>query len=296
MVDYGLFTFVNGVIKMKKVFSGIFLAMIVIIIASPTHAANIQIKVDGVTITSDVNPESKSNRTMVPLRVISESIGANVKWSDSQVTLTKNDMEVILKLNSNKVLKNGKTEFLDVKPYMKNNRTFVPMRFIAETFGSSVNYKNDIVTIDTKPFVIDGVKVKALQQEYHYFMGGIVEQINGNGYNETIYNMFIKNKGSKVEPPSDYTWSIHNTVSGGYYKNRQFDFLDYDGNSIKTFDLYTLVQSHDEILPSSPLALIHVPTENQWYLFNESAKEDIYELINRAGQNGFVTVISNTLP
>ena len=280
---------------MKKVFSGIFLALIVIITSSPTYAANIQIKIDGVTIASDMNPEIKNNRTMVPLRVISENLGANVNWSDSQVKITKNDMQVILKLNNHKVVKNGKTELLDAKPYVKNNRTFVPMRFLAETFGSNVNYINDIVTIDTKPFVIDGVKVKALQYEYHQVMGGVIEQIKGNGYYEAIYNMIIENKGSKVEPPSDYTWSFHSTIPGGYYKVGQYDFLDEKENIIESFDIYTLVQVFDE-LPSKPLALIHVPSEDQWYLFSEHAKSAIYNLIDRALVNGFVTVISNTVP
>ena len=43
--------------------------------SSPTYAADFHIKVDGVTIASDVKPEVKSNRTMVPLRVISENLG-----------------------------------------------------------------------------------------------------------------------------------------------------------------------------------------------------------------------------
>lgn len=280
---------------MKKVFSGIFLALILIITSSPTYAADIQIKVDGVTITSDVKPENKNNRTMVPLRVISENLGATVNWSDSQVTLTKNDMKVILKLNSNKVMKNGKEELLDVKPYMKNNRTFVPMRFIAETFGNNVQYKNGVVTIDTKPLVIDGVKVKALQHEYHMTMGGVVQQIKGNGYNEAIYDIFIKNKGSKVEPPTDYTWSFHNASIGSYYKGGQFDFLDQEGNSIARFDIYTLVHSFEETSPKSPLVLIHEPTEDQWYLFNESGSLAIDQFIYKARENGFVTVISNTV-
>ncbi|AWE07712.1 copper amine oxidase [Lysinibacillus sp. 2017] len=281
---------------MKKLFSGVFLTLILILTSSPTFAATTQIKIDGVTIVSDVNPESKSNRTMVPLRVISEILGANVKWSDSQVTLTKNDMKVILKLNSNKVVKNGKTELLDVKPYMKNNRTFVPMRFIAETFGSNVNYKNGTVTVDTKPLVIDGVKVKALQHEYHATMGGVVQQIKGNGYNEAIYNIFIENKGSKVEPPSDYTWSVHSITTGGYYKGGQYDFLDQEGNSVERFDIYNLVRGYDEKLPLPPQTLIHVPTENQWYLFSDPARQAIDQLIDRASVNGFVTVIINTVP
>lgn len=90
---------------MKKVFSGIFLALLLIMTSSPTYAADFHIKVDGVTIASDVKPEVKSNRTMVPLRVISENLGANVTWTNSQITLTKNDLQVILKLNSNKMVK-----------------------------------------------------------------------------------------------------------------------------------------------------------------------------------------------
>ncbi|AWE07709.1 copper amine oxidase [Lysinibacillus sp. 2017] len=279
---------------MKKMFSGVFLTLILILTSSPTFAATTQIKIDGVTVVSDVSPESKSNRTMVPLRVISENLGANVKWSDSQVTFTKNDMKVILKLNSNKVVKNGKTEHLDVKPYMKNDRTFVPMRFIAETFGSNVNYKNGTVTVDTKPLVIDGVKVKALQHEYHATMGGVVQQIKGNGYNEAIYNIFVENKGSKVEAPANYTWISYPSI-GEYYKGGQYDFLDQEGNSVERFDIYTLVRSYDEMLPSQPLVLIHVPTENQWYLFSDPARQAIHQLIDRASVNGFLTVIINTV-
>ncbi len=280
---------------MKKLLSGILLVMILIITSSPTYAATTQIKIDGVTIVSDVNPESRSNRTMVPLRVISENLGANVKWADSQITLTKNDMKVILKLNSNKVVKNGKTEQLNVKPYMKKNRTFVPMRFIAETFGSNVDYKNGTVTVDTKPFVIDGVKIKAMQYEYHMTMGGVIQQMKGNSYNEAIYNTFIENKGSKVEAPSDYTWSFSTTIPGGYYKSGQYDFLDQEGNSVERFDIYSLVRGFDEKSSSQPKILIHDATENQWYLFSEAASKSIGQLFDRASMNGFVTVISNTV-
>lgn len=277
---------------MKKVFSGILLVMILIITSLPTYAATTQIKIDGVKIVSDVNPESRNNRTMVPLRVVSENLGANVKWSDSQVTLTKGDMKVILKLNSNKVVKNGKTEILDVKPYMKKNRTFVPMRFIAETFGSDVDYKKGTVTIDTKPFVIDGVKVKALQYEYHMTMGGVVQQINGNGYKEAIYNIFVENNKSKIEAPTYLSWDIHrNPVKEwDYEKNTQFDFLDQNGNSIKRFDTYFSIKSgHSEVL-------VHEVNGNIWYVYSDTARLSTLQLIDRASMNGFVTVISNTVP
>lgn len=279
---------------MKKIFAGIFLGFVLFIIASPTHAAEIQIKVDGVPVTTDVKPEIKNNRTMVPLRVIGESLGFQVEWSDSEVTLTKSDTNIVLNLNSNKAVKNGKTVLLDVKPYVKNNRTIVPLRFLAETFDCKVSYKNAMVTVDTEALFIDGVKVKAMQQEYHMTMGGKVEQVKGNAYNEAIYRIFEENKGVKVEAPANYGWHYDIDTPGFYSKNAQYDFIDQEGNSIKRFDIYSIVYS-GQTPPGYTGVLVYEASENQWYLFNDTASESIDQLINTARENGFLKIISNTV-
>ena len=282
---------------MKKILSGVFLALILIITSSPAYAenANIKIKVDGIKVATDVNPETNSNRTMVPLRVISENLGATVNWTDSQVTLTKSNIRVILKLNSNTAVKNGQKVLLDVKPYLKNGRIFVPLRFLAETFDCYVDYKDLTVNIITKPLLIDGVEVKAMLYEYHMIMGGVVEKIKGNAYVEEMHNIFVKNKGSKVKEPSDYTWSFHSTVVGGYHKFGQYDFIDQEGKSIERFDLYSLVQNNHETLPGQK-DLIYDATEDQWYMFNDASSNSIFRLIETAAKNGFKTVIENTVP
>ncbi|RHW34026.1 copper amine oxidase N-terminal domain-containing protein [Lysinibacillus yapensis] len=280
---------------MKKFFSGIFLTLILMLSSFPVHAANIQIKIDDVVIASDVNPEINNNRIMVPLRVISENLAAKVNWSNSEVTLTKNDMKVRLKLNSNTAVKNGKTELLDAKPYIKNNRIFVPMRFLAETFGCNVNYKNSTVTVDTKPLVIDNVKINAIQEEVHMTMGGVVRQIKGNVYNKEIYDVFIKNRGSKVEAPANYSWHYDIDTPGAYYKNGQYDFLNQEGNSVKRFDIYSLIKSFPaETLAGYQEVLIYDATENQWYVFTDHAFQSINQLIDTANKNGFLKIISNT--
>ncbi|MCK8485553.1 copper amine oxidase N-terminal domain-containing protein [Paenibacillus sp. MBLB2552] len=244
-----------------------------------------------IAISSDVKPEVKNNRTMVPLRVISENLGAAVHWSGSKVVLTKNKVEITLEPSSRIAVKDGKTVTLDVKPYLKNNRTMVPLRLIAETFDCKVSYNNAAVTIETKPLIIDGVEVKALQQEYHMTMGGIVNQINGNSYIEAIYNLFIKNKGNKVEAPASYTWMSHPST-GDYYKIGQYDFIDQEGNSIQRFDIYSLVQSSD----GDPEVLIYEAKEEQWYTFNYKVSQDIWQFIDTAAKNGLLTEISNTVP
>ncbi|MCM3748673.1 copper amine oxidase N-terminal domain-containing protein [Paenibacillus pasadenensis] len=276
---------------LKKVFTGIFTALFLTMTASPAYAADMQIKVEGVAVAPDVKPEIKNNRMMVPLRVISENLGANVKWSGSKITITKSDMQVILNLKSNAVVKNGKTMQLDVKPYLNNNRILVPLRFIAETFNCSIDFKNSIVSVEPSPFVLNGVKVKALQHEVYFSMGSIVTQINGSTYNEEIYNVFLDNKGSKAVAPSKYTTSIHELTSGAYYKRGQFDFVDKTGKSIQQFDLYTL--SHSD---GDPDVRLYDATENQWYLFPHSAVQSIYQFMDTASQNGFLTTISDTNP
>ncbi|WP_274655069.1 copper amine oxidase N-terminal domain-containing protein [Paenibacillus humicola] len=109
--------------------TGIFAALI-LSISSPAYAADVQIKIEGKTIASNVTPEIKNNRTMVPLRLISENLGAKVNWSGSEATLEKNDLLVSLKLKSNTAMKNGKPVLLDAAPYIKNNRIMVPLRLV----------------------------------------------------------------------------------------------------------------------------------------------------------------------
>ncbi|MFJ7186951.1 copper amine oxidase N-terminal domain-containing protein [Lysinibacillus xylanilyticus] len=281
---------------MKKVFSGVFLAMILMLFSLPAYAANSTIKIDGVVVTSDAAPETKNNRTMVPLRVISENLGATVNWQDSKVTLTNNKMQITLQQNSNTVIKNGKTELLDVKPYLKNNRLFVPIRFIAETFGCQVNYQNSTVTVDTAPLLINNVKVKATQYEYHMTMGGVVQQIQGNTYNKALYKAFVENKGNLVDAPAKYSWQYDIDNPGSYYKLGQYNFMSHENKSIQQFDLYSLNTAFpDEELKGYPEVLIHDVTADKWYLFTDKGFESILQLINTATNNGFVKVLSNTV-
>lgn len=284
----------------NKIISGIFLAFLLLFASVlPVSAANrqIQIEVDGVQVSSDVAPEIIKNRTMVPLRVISENLRAKVNWSNSEVIqISKGDIKVSLNLKSGTAVKNDEAVSLDSKTYIKNDRTMVPLRFLAETLGCSVNYKDFTVTVNTEPLVIEGTKVKALQYEYHMTMGGVIQQIKGNAYNEAIYEVFLENRGSTVESPANYGWRVDIDTPGYYYKIGQYDFLDQDGNSIKCFDIYGLVKS----LPAEMLAgyhdyLIHDATIDQWHLFNDTAIQSINRLVETAEKNGFVTIISNTV-
>ncbi|MBD3921296.1 copper amine oxidase N-terminal domain-containing protein [Paenibacillus sp. PR3] len=282
---------------MKKMIPGIALGLMLAFASMPAYAAdNPVIKIDGVAIGSDVRPEVKNNRTMVPLRVISENLGAKVNWSNSEATITKDGLKVILKLNTKTAVVNGKTVTLDAAPYVKNSRVVVPLRFIAETFDCEVSYSNSTVTVSTAPLVIDGVQVKALQQEYHMTMGGVVQQISGNTTNKTIYNLFENNKGEKVDAPASYSWRANIDVPGSYAKVGQYDFLDGKEKSLQRYDIYTLVNAFpSDVLDGYPAVLLHDATEDQWYLFSDIPIRSINDQVDRAWVSGLVKIISDTV-
>lgn len=283
--------------KMKKMIPSIALGLTLAFASMPAYAAdNPVIKIDGVAIGSDVQPEVKNNRTMVPLRVISENLGAKVSWSNSEATITKDGLKVTLKLNSKTAVVNGAKVALDAAPYVKNNRVVVPLRFIAETFDCEVGYSNSTVTVSTAPLVIDGVQVKALQQEYHMTMGGVVQQISGNTTDKTIYNLFESNKGEEVDAPASYAWRANIDVPGSYEKVGQYDFLDAKENSVQQYDIYVLVNAFpQEELAGYSKVLLHDASEDQWYVFSEAAVASIGNLVDTAYTNGLVKIISNTV-
>ncbi|WP_297392718.1 copper amine oxidase N-terminal domain-containing protein [uncultured Peptoniphilus sp.] len=94
---------------------------------------------------SDVYPYIKNSRTYVPIRFIAEELGYDVKWdgANKKVKMTNGSTNVELTIGSNKMIVNGKTLTLDAPAEIKDDRTFVPLRAIAESFGEKVDYSKD---------------------------------------------------------------------------------------------------------------------------------------------------------
>jgi len=107
--------------------------------------------VNGEKILLDAPPfiDKQSSRTLVPLRFISQAFGAEVEWDEKlrKVTIkkapTKNNPAILIELwPGDKTAKvNLKSVELDVAPVIiPPGRTMVPLRFISESFGSSVSW------------------------------------------------------------------------------------------------------------------------------------------------------------
>lgn len=81
-------------------------------------------------------------RTLVPVRFLVNELGATIDWDANTrtVTVTRGNNEIKLTAGLNRALVNGVTRMLDTKAQIIDNRTFVPLRFITETFGAQVGF------------------------------------------------------------------------------------------------------------------------------------------------------------
>lgn len=90
----------------------------------------------------DTKPYIKNGRTLVPVRFVSEEMGAKVNWDGKkkEVLIEKSGKKILLKIASKDVYVNGVKKVIDVPAELKNGRTMVPLRFINEAFGADVHW------------------------------------------------------------------------------------------------------------------------------------------------------------
>ncbi len=109
---------------------------------------------NGTVIRFDSDPVNKGGRILIPVRAITGGMGGEVKYDSKTQTVTiispDGDTEIVFYLETGIVKVDGKEVKIDVRPGIHNNRTYVPLRFIAETFGLRVGYNGNTGDIDIK--------------------------------------------------------------------------------------------------------------------------------------------------
>ncbi|NPV88381.1 PQQ-binding-like beta-propeller repeat protein [Coprothermobacteraceae bacterium] len=110
--------------------------------------------VDGASRTLDSPPVIKNNRTLLPIRAIVEALGGQVGWDADQkkVTVTLGSKRVELWIGKSTALLNGTQVMIDpanpsVVPEIINSRTMLPLRFVAESLGCTVEWNGDTKTV-----------------------------------------------------------------------------------------------------------------------------------------------------
>ena len=88
----------------------------------------------------DAAPFAQDNRTFVPFRALGEALDAQVEYDKDAKTVTYSlgSTEIVMTLDSKTYTVNGAEKTMDVAPFAKDNRTYVPVRFVGEALGFKV--------------------------------------------------------------------------------------------------------------------------------------------------------------
>ena len=136
------------------------LALIICLIFIPTIAnATVAFKIgdntytqNGQLVNMDAAPYLKSGRVFVPVRYIAESLGAYVLYQDGYIRITKQDKAIELNVGSKSIrLNDSITNQMDVEVELKNGRTYLPARYVAEGLGATISWNEQTAMVTITP-------------------------------------------------------------------------------------------------------------------------------------------------
>lgn len=115
---------------------------------------DVNYSINGESKKMDAKPFIKNNRTLVPLRFVVEALGGEVNWDGENrlVRVNSNGKNIELKIDSPIIKIDGKDVKIDQAAIIKGDRTYVPIRFIAENLDMVVNYINESREIEISSF------------------------------------------------------------------------------------------------------------------------------------------------
>jgi len=107
-------------------------------------------KINNIKTTLSVPPSIIKGSTVVPLRFIGEALGATVDWeaTEKKITYTFGDKIVILWIGNTEALVNNIPVTMTIAPTIIKGSTMVPLRFISEALGASVEWIAESKTIN----------------------------------------------------------------------------------------------------------------------------------------------------
>lgn len=204
--------------------------------ASVSAAQKVNVQVDGKNVNfPDAKPYVEQNRVLIPVRFVSESLGAKVDYNkettgnkvNRTIVITQADKTVRMNVNSDKVLVGDKIITLDVPARLQQERVYVPLRFVSEALGATVDWRNSsksLVSISTGAVVTDSDPVSEVKEGFSWkpgytnlakqlfndnmkVSGGRLTFIVPEGAKADYYN-YSTGKREELFPGKSYSYSL----------------------------------------------------------------------------------------
>jgi len=197
-----------------------------------------------------VKPFIKESRTLVPVRFITEALGAEVEWdaSSSTVTILFGNRELKLVIGSKIMIADKEEVPLEVAPEIVEGRTFLPLRSIAEALGKKVFYDRGLIVISEKEYIFDITSEKEIIDEVIAKVNNLpvvgsleaLEELiknsraNGYGLYYKIDEMFVatvRQSSMKLRRFSDSEGAVENAIA--YDNDGINQQIDYSTTNIQ---------------------------------------------------------------
>jgi len=175
-----------------------FLSFYIFVFSFSFASSDVNLVVNGKDITDLSNPVIKNDRTLIPVRFVSEELGAEVIWnSDNRtVLIKKNDESMLLKIDS-KIVNYNNNDFYqvsDVAPTIINDRTYVPVRLVSNGLGAYIDWDNN-----TRTVVVDSKRESKIKPFYDM------------SFNETNKLIYVSSeKDIEINIPKEYQNDYYN--------------------------------------------------------------------------------------
>ena len=104
------------------------------------------ISADGKLVTLDSPPTIVNGRTLLPIRAVAEAMGGKVGWdgTERKATVSAKGVTIELWMDKTSIRVNGQNKAIDVAPAIINNRTMIPVRFVADNVpGCNIAWYGD---------------------------------------------------------------------------------------------------------------------------------------------------------
>jgi hypothetical protein len=108
--------------------------------AGIASAQDVSVTLNGAPVSLNPPPQERAGRVFVPLRGVFERLGASVVYTNGTINAQGNDHAVSLHIGSTQATVDGQPQTLDVAPFIIGASTYVPLRFVSQALGATVNY------------------------------------------------------------------------------------------------------------------------------------------------------------
>lgn len=194
--------------------------------------------VNGYAIDS-VEVITRDNRTLVPIRIVSEILGGTVGWDDKsrKVTINKTNTKIEMTIGSKNVKVNNSSKIIDVEPIIYHERTYLPLRFVSENLGAEVGYYDN--KNENSLGIVNRIPQVTIDEKYDSSVKVISKQDAATQIKKALqdsFNLQKRNINSSTIPHIEKSISA---VSHTYDVSRYYIFTGIEGIYDIIFDKYT---------------------------------------------------------